>query len=79
MTVSELIEKLKECPENMRVVVEGYEGGFDDIQEFYVVNCLIDSNEVGNCEGTHDEVTDFERDYPDDVKEICLVLPRQSC
>jgi len=30
MTVKELIEKLKEFDENMRVVVAGYEGGVDD-------------------------------------------------
>jgi hypothetical protein len=78
MTVSELIEKLKECPENMRVVVEGYESGFDDIQYFYVVNCLIDSNEAGNCEGTHDEFRGSKQSA-ECVVETCLVLPRQSC
>lgn len=31
MTVIELIEKLKKCPGNALVLVQGYEGGFSDI------------------------------------------------
>lgn len=31
MTVSELIEQLKNYPSDMRVLALGYEGGFDDI------------------------------------------------
>ena len=30
MTVGELIEKLRAYPEDMRVVVDGYEGGYSD-------------------------------------------------
>jgi hypothetical protein len=32
MTASELIDKLKQYPANMRIVVAGYESGFDDIE-----------------------------------------------
>lgn len=31
MTTKELIEILKTYPEDMRVLIEGYEGGFDDV------------------------------------------------
>lgn len=31
MTVSELIEQLKNYPTNMRVLTLGYEGGLDDV------------------------------------------------
>ena len=31
MTVSELIEQLKNYPSDMRVLTLGYEGGYDDI------------------------------------------------
>ena len=31
MTVSELIELLQECPAGLRVVVNGYEEGYDDL------------------------------------------------
>jgi len=33
MTTQELIERLKECPPETPVLVEGYETGFDDIVE----------------------------------------------
>ena len=32
MTTAELINRLKEYPDDMRVVVAGYENGFDDIE-----------------------------------------------
>ena len=31
MTVKELVELLEKYPDNLRVVVNGYEDGFDDI------------------------------------------------
>ena len=33
MTVSELIAKLQEYPSDMLVMVNGYEGGYDDVKE----------------------------------------------
>lgn len=33
MIISELIEKLKDFPPDTRVVVRGYEGGLDDVDE----------------------------------------------
>ena len=30
MTVAELIEKLKQMPQDMMVVIPGYEGGYDN-------------------------------------------------
>ena len=39
MTVKELINRLQQIPnQEMRVVVNGYEGGFDDIKEPKVIN-----------------------------------------
>jgi hypothetical protein len=40
MTVAELIEKLRAMPQDMRVVVDGYEGGFDDPKIFEQVVIL---------------------------------------
>lgn len=38
MTVKELINRLQQIPnQEMRVVVNGYEGGFDDIKEPKVI------------------------------------------
>jgi hypothetical protein len=38
MTASELIDKLKQYPANMRIVVVGYESGFDDIETIQEVS-----------------------------------------
>ena len=32
MTVSELVEMLKNCPGDMRILTLGYEGGYNDIE-----------------------------------------------
>ena len=32
MTVNELVEMLKNCPGDMRVLTLGYEGGYNDIE-----------------------------------------------
>jgi hypothetical protein len=45
MTVAELIEHLKQFDPNMRVVVDGYEGGFDD-PKISETDAIIDANWV---------------------------------
>jgi hypothetical protein len=52
MTVEELIEKLKEFDPQTRVVVDGYEDGFDEpkVKEEEVV---IDANWDGQKKPTH--------------------------
>jgi len=37
MTVSELIEKLKQMPQDALVVAEGYEDGYDTIKSVYEI------------------------------------------
>ena len=32
MTVAQLIQHLRQYPDDLRVVVSGYEGGFDDVE-----------------------------------------------
>jgi len=44
VTVKELIEKLKEFDQNMRVVVAGYEGGVDDINRAFTVKIKLNQN-----------------------------------
>jgi len=41
MTVAELIEKLKEYPQDLRVVVRGYEGGVNDVSHFQELEILL--------------------------------------
>jgi len=58
MTVAELIAILSTWPPKARVVVDGYEGGYDDP---HVSACLMVPGTAGNCCGMHDSV--FMDDY----------------
>lgn len=61
MTVKELIEKLKEFDENMRVVVAGYEDGVDDAENVRAVKINLNQNTdwfYGKHEVSSDEVFD---------------------
>jgi hypothetical protein len=61
MTVKELIEKLKEFDENMRVVVAGYEGGVDDANSASAVKIKLNQNTVWYY-GKHEAVDDEDFD-----------------
>jgi hypothetical protein len=54
MTVSELIENLAEVPSDARVVVAGYESGFNDIQELKKVVIKLDQKDEWYY-GAHEE------------------------
>lgn len=47
MTVSDLIDLLKNCDPQQRVIVDGYEGGFDDVTDVSLQNILVEANKVG--------------------------------
>jgi hypothetical protein len=66
MTVSELIECLKYQDQNKRVVISGYEGGYDDVTKFVEINLRI--NVWDNWYyGKHDIA-----DSSDDPTESCI-------
>ena len=44
MTVSELIEALKQFPGDQRVVVRGYEDGVDDVTRVLLVRVSLNAN-----------------------------------
>lgn len=77
MKVKELIEKLQELDPEMRVVVDGYEAGFDEVEKLVQVpigpnpNMTLEEYEV-DWEGEFEEM-DLE-----DATEIALLLPRKS-
>lgn len=56
MTVEELIQMLESYPSDLRVVVSGYEGGFDDIapERISVVKIQLDVG-TEDWEGQHEE------------------------
>ena len=57
MTIAELIEKLKEYPQDLRVVVSGYEAGVDDVGELEELDILLNYyDEDAWYYGRHDRV-----------------------
>jgi hypothetical protein len=45
MNVGELISKLQELDPNLRVVLPGYEGGFDDLNSFDQIKIVLNFND----------------------------------
>ena len=62
LTVQGLIRLLSEQPPDLRVVVEGYEGGYDDLSARQIERVRIALN-TGRAEyaGAHDDVVHFPR------------------
>ncbi len=54
MEVKELIKKLEEYPPEMRVVVSGYEGGVNDLEELKKVKVELNVNTAWYY-GKHEE------------------------
>ena len=54
MTISELIEQLKKYPSDTRVIIPGYEGGYDDIKEIQEEAIVLNFNDPNSCEGVHE-------------------------
>ena len=80
MTAKELIEFLEGYPPDLRVVVQGYENGFDDVssERTKVVRIQLDCG-TENWEGQHQEILPQEEDAStaDDAVST-LVLMRAS-
>ena len=77
MNVKELIEILGEYPQEMRVVVQGYEDGYDDLASDQILKCTI-ALDVGRerWEGMHGD-PGYKRSEDDEVVDA-LVLRRVS-
>ena len=56
MTIAELIEKLKEYPQDTRVVTRGYEGGVDDVDFVEETEIYLNYNKGVWYYGNHEEV-----------------------
>ena len=54
MTIEELIRILQTYPQNLRVVVDGYEEGYDDLEQHLIAvkEIRLDAGEAG-WEGRH--------------------------
>ena len=80
MTVNELIETLKAHPGDLRVVVNEYEYGYDDLspRQISVVSIVLDAG-AHDWEGRHGEPGDAPTDASGPVKIVdALVLRRTS-
>ena len=80
MTVRELIEMLKAHPGDLRVVVNGYEYGYDDLspRQISVVPIMLDTG-VHDWEGRHGEPGDAPTEASELAKTVdALVLRRVS-
>lgn len=80
MTVSELIELLQEYPDSLRVVVNGYEEGYDDLSPEQISVAKISLNMgTHHWEGQHGDPRDHAKETPEAAKIVeALVLRRVS-
>ncbi len=44
MKVKELIERLNNCDQDTELFVRGYEGGWDEVNEIFEVQMILDAN-----------------------------------
>ena len=80
MTVSELIRLLQEYPATLRVVVNGYEEGYDDLSHEQISIATISLNTgKHHWEGQHGDPRHRAEETPDGAKVVeALVLRRVS-
>jgi len=73
MTVKELINHLSDHDPSMRVVVQGYEGGYDEVDSTHLIPIVKNNHKQDKWwDGEFSEVV------VDDADEIALMLPRKS-
>ena len=74
MTVAELIAKLQEMPQDARVVVDGYEGGLEDVSNVNTISVVLNGNRPGfEYYGPHEEWEPYMDQEPD---ETAVYIPR---
>lgn len=61
MTVKELIEKLQQLDPELRVFVEGYEGGYNDVDKLREEIIALDFHEEWYY-GKHEEIRNIRKD-----------------
>ncbi len=80
MTVAELIRFLEGCPGDLRVVVNGYEEGYDDVASSRIRRAKIRLNTAEHdWEGQHDELGNEAKVAADGAEIVdALILHRLS-
>lgn len=80
MTAKELMKLLQTYPLDLRVVVNGYEEGYDDLSpaQIHVVTISLNTGKHP-WEGAHGDPDGLSRSAPDDAKLVeALILRRVS-
>ncbi len=80
MTVKEFKEQLKKYPDNMRVVVSGYESGWDDIKiDSLSIRTVFLNYGKKDYEGQHEDADGFTKKKAGKLKTAkVLAIPRSS-
>ena len=80
MTVKALVELLGKYPDDLRVVVNGYEDGYDDLspERISVIKIQLDT-QIHEWEGQHSDFYGSEKEITDDAEIVgALVFRRVS-
>ena len=80
MTVKELVKLLGKYPDDLPVVVNGHEDGYDDLssERISVIKIQLDT-QIHNWEGQHNDFYDSEKEIADDIEIVeALVFRRRS-
>ena len=80
MTVKELAELLRKYPDDLQVVVNGYEDGYDDLSLERISVIKIQLNTQNHdWEGQHSDFYGSEKEISDDAEVVeALVFRRRS-
>lgn len=76
MNVAELKELLNNYPDTARVVVDGYEGGVNEVNNIELIKIKLNVNSAWYY-GTHKEVDSDDLDYDDLAVHIEFTRPIQ--
>ncbi len=79
MTIKALVELLRKYPDDLRVVVNGYEDGYDDLslERISVIKIQLDT-QIYDWEGQHNDFHGSEKEITDDAQIVeALVFRRQ--
>lgn len=75
MTVAELIAKLQELPQDARVVIDGYEGGVEDVAQVSMAPILVNVGDIADPMYGNHELCPEPGERPAD--ETAVYLPRR--
>jgi hypothetical protein len=67
MTVAELIAKLREMPQEARVVLDDHYDGFNDVDDVETVEIMVREPLRGGIGGTHGQWGRYTKEPPDET------------